>query len=51
MPLKIFVIDDEESIRISLKWHLEDLGHLPHAVGVPLAEIEIHFDSHRHFPS
>jgi len=27
MPLKIFVIDDEESIRISLKWHLEDLGH------------------------
>ena len=27
MPLKIFVMDDEESIRISLKWHLEDLGH------------------------
>jgi len=27
MPLKIFVIDDEESIRITLKWHLEDLGH------------------------
>lgn len=27
MPLKIFVIDDEESIRISIKWHLEDLGH------------------------
>ena len=27
MPLKIFVIDDEESIRLSLKWHLEELGH------------------------
>lgn len=27
MPMKIFVIDDEESIRISLKWHLEELGH------------------------
>jgi len=27
MPLKIFVMDDEESIRISLKWHLEELGH------------------------
>jgi len=27
MPLKIFIIDDEESIRTTLKWHLEDLGH------------------------
>jgi len=27
MPLKIFVIDDEESIRTTLRWHLEDLGH------------------------
>jgi len=27
MPLRIFVIDDEECIRDSLRWHLEDLGH------------------------
>lgn len=27
MPLKIYLIDDEESIRITLKWHLEDMGH------------------------
>lgn len=27
MKLKIVVIDDERSIRETLKWHLEDLGH------------------------
>ena len=27
MKLKIFVIDDEESIRDTFRWHLEDLGH------------------------
>lgn len=27
MKLKIFVIDDEECIRDSMKWYLEDLGH------------------------
>jgi len=27
MKLKIVVIDDEESIRDSLTWYLEDLGH------------------------
>ena len=25
--MKVFVIDDEECIRDSLKWYLEDLGH------------------------
>ena len=27
MKLKFFVIDDEESIRDTFRWHLEDLGH------------------------
>ncbi len=27
LSLKIFVIDDERSIRDSLKWYFEDLGH------------------------
>jgi len=27
MKLRIFVIDDEECIRDSYKWHLESLGH------------------------
>ena len=27
MKLKIFVIDDEESIRDTFRWHLEDMGH------------------------
>jgi DNA-binding response OmpR family regulator len=27
MKLKIFVIDDEKSIRDTFRWHLEDLGH------------------------
>lgn len=27
MKLKVFVIDDEECIRDSLQWYLEDLGH------------------------
>jgi len=27
MKLKIFVIDDEESIRDTFRWYLQDLGH------------------------
>ena len=27
MSLRVFIIDDEECIRDSLKWYLEDLGH------------------------
>lgn len=27
MKLRIFIIDDEESIRETFKWHLEGLGH------------------------
>ncbi len=27
MRLKILIIDDEECIRDSFKWHLEDMGH------------------------
>ena len=27
MKLKVFVIDDEESIRDTFRWHLEDMGH------------------------
>jgi len=27
MKLRIFVIDDEESIRETMKWHLEEQGH------------------------
>lgn len=27
MKLRIMIIDDEQCIRDSLKWHLEDLGH------------------------
>jgi len=27
MPLRFFVIDEEECIRDPIRWHLEDLGH------------------------
>lgn len=27
MKLKIFIIDDEESIRDTFRWHLQDMGH------------------------
>lgn len=37
MSLKIFVIDDEVSIRDSLKWYLEDLGHEVIAVAAPVS--------------
>jgi len=36
MKLRVFVIDDEESIRLSLKWHLEDQGHEVMAAPEPM---------------
>lgn len=35
MKLRIFVIDDEESIRDSFKWHLEEQGHEVMTAEVP----------------
>jgi two-component system response regulator FixJ len=35
VKLKIFVIDDEESVRDSFKWYLEDLGHEVVAASAP----------------
>lgn len=37
MPLKIIIIDDEECIRDSLRWYLEDLGHQVLTAAEPLA--------------
>ncbi len=36
-PLKIIVIDDEECIRDTLRWYLEDLGHKVQTAPEPLA--------------
>jgi CheY-like chemotaxis protein len=36
MKLKIVVIDDEESIRDTFRWHLEDLGHEVFTFAEPL---------------
>jgi len=33
--LKIIIIEDEESIRETMKWHFEDLGHEVLAASVP----------------
>ena len=37
MQLEILVIDDEECIRDSLKWYLEDLGHEVRTASEPAA--------------
>jgi len=36
MKLRIVVIDDEESIRDTFRWHLEDLGHEVFTFAEPL---------------
>ena len=40
MKLKIFGIDDEESIRDTFRWHLQDMGHEVFTFAVP-AECDV----------
>ena len=51
MRLKILVIDDEECIRDTFKWHLEDLGHEVLTASEPMmCDVYNGHDCHKEHP-